>query len=163
MIQTDAAINPGNSGGALLDSEGKVIGINVAIASAGSSQGQAGSIGVGFAIPSNLAQRVADELIKDGAATHGLLGASVVDATSDPEADAEVVGALIKELTQGGAASAAGLQVGDIVTKFNGVPITGSTDLTAQVRALAAGAKTELIYVRDGRATTIEVTLGQLQ
>jgi putative serine protease PepD len=163
VIQTDAAINPGNSGGALLDSDGKVIGINVAIASAGSSSGQSGNIGVGFSIPSNLAQRIADELIKDGAATHGLLGASVVDATSDPDANAEVVGALIKELTQGGGASNAGLQVGDIVTKFNGVPITGSTDLTAQVRSLAAGAKTELVYVRDGRATTVEVTLGQLQ
>ena len=86
-----------------------------------------------------------------------------MDATSDAEADAEVVGALIKELTQGGAAESAGLQVGDIVTKFNGVPITGSTDLTAQVRALAAGAGAELVYVRDGKATTVDVTLGELQ
>ena len=65
--------------------------------------------------------------------------------------------------TPGGAAESAGLKVGDIVTKFNGVPITGSTDLTAQVRALAAGANAELTYVRDGKATTVDVTLGELQ
>jgi putative serine protease PepD len=164
VIQTDAAINPGNSGGALLDSEGQVIGINVAIASAGGSAGQSGSIGVGFAIPSNLAQRIADELIEDGSATHGLLGASVADATaSESVPDPEVVGASIEELSQGGAAEAAGLQVGDIITRLNGIPITGKTDLTAQVRALAAGADAEVTYVRDGEANTVDVTLGELQ
>jgi hypothetical protein len=97
VIQTDAAINPGNSGGALLNTDGEVIGINVAIASAGSS-GSAGSIGVGFAIPSNLAERIAKELIDNGTATHGLLGASVLDVQSDEsQADSTVVGASIKE------------------------------------------------------------------
>jgi putative serine protease PepD len=163
VIQTDAAINPGNSGGALLNTDGEVIGINVAIASAGDSAG-AGSIGVGFAIPSNLAKRIADELIETGAATHGLLGASVLDVQADEiQADSTVVGASIKEVVAGGAADTAGLKAGDIVTKFNGLPITGSTDLTAQVRALAAGATTDLTYVRDGKATTVEVTLGTLE
>jgi putative serine protease PepD len=163
VIQTDAAINPGNSGGALLNTDGEVIGINVAIATAGDSAAS-GSIGVGFAIPSNLAKRIADELIESGAATHGLLGASVLDVQSDEsQADSTVVGASIMEVVAGGAAEQAGLKIGDIVTKFNGLPITGSTDLTAQVRALAAGATTELTYVRDGKATTVDVTLGTLE
>ena len=166
VIQTDAAINPGNSGGALLDSDGNVIGINVAIASAGSTTtgSQSGSIGVGFAIPANLAQRVADEIIKNGTATHGLLGASVVDVTEDEnQKDPTVVGASIKEVTDGGAASAAGLKVGDIITQFNGLPITGKTDLTAQVRAIAAGSKATVTYVRDGKASQVDVTLGELK
>jgi putative serine protease PepD len=164
VIQTDAAINPGNSGGALLDSDGNIIGINVAIASAGSSSGAAGSIGVGFAIPSNVAKRVADELIANGAATHGLLGATVADVTEDEnQTDPTVIGASIVELTQGGAAQSAGLRAGDIITQFNGVPITGKTDLTAQVRAAAAGSEATLTYVRDGKAQTVTLTLGTLK
>jgi putative serine protease PepD len=166
VIQTDAAINPGNSGGALLNADGEVIGINVAIASAGGSSGSAasGSIGVGFAIPANLAERVSSEIIENGSATHGLLGASVVDVTEDAEqADSQTVGASIKEISQGGAADAAGLRVGDIVTGINDIPVTGKTDLTAQVRALAAGAEATVSYVRDGKTATAEVTLGALE
>ncbi|MET0782947.1 MAG: trypsin-like peptidase domain-containing protein [Leifsonia flava] len=160
VIQTDAAINPGNSGGALLNSKGELIGVNVAIASAGATTegSQSGSIGVGFAVPSNLAERVANEIIKDGAASHGLLGASVQDATS---AEAGVVGALIKEVSSDGAAEKAGLESGDIVTEFNGVPISNATDLTAQVRYLAGDAKADLSYVRDGKSETATVTLGE--
>ena len=160
VIQTDAAINPGNSGGALVDAEGKLIGINVAIASAGSSSGTAGSIGVGFSIPSNIVQRVTDEIIADGAATHGLLGASVVAASSVD--DAEISGAYIDKVTSGGAAAEAGLQKGDIVTAFNGVPITDSVDLTAQVRAAAAGSDATVTFVRDGKTQSVDVTLGAL-
>jgi putative serine protease PepD len=162
VIQTDAAINPGNSGGALVNSDGKLIGVNVAIANAGgsSSTGQSGSIGVGFAIPANLAKRVADEIIKGGTATHGLLGASVKDASSD---DSATVGAVIAEVTSGGAAAAAGLKAGDVITQFNGVPITSSTDLTAQVRALPSGSKTSLSYARGGKTASVNVTLGTLK
>jgi putative serine protease PepD len=165
VIQTDAAINPGNSGGALLNSDGAVIGINVAIASAGGSSGaQAGSIGVGFAIPSNLAQRIANEIRATGTATHGLLGASITDVTEDSkQKNRTVVGASIIQVTSGGAAASAGLQVGDIITNLNGNPITGKTDLTAQVRALAAGAKASVTYVRGGEASTVTVTLGALK
>ena len=164
VIQTDAAINPGNSGGALLDSDGKVIGINVAIASSGGNSSSAGNIGVGFAIPANLAQRIAQELMQSGKATHGLLGASVADVTEDEnQKDSQVVGASIVELTQGGAAAASGLKVGDVITGFAGIPITGKTDLTAQVRSLAAGAKATVEYVRDGKPATVDVTLGTLQ
>ena len=163
VIQTDAAINPGNSGGALLNSSAKVIGINVAIASAGqtSTSSQSGSIGVGFAIPSNLAQRIANEIIKDGKATHGLLGASVQDISST--SNSTVVGASIKEISPGGAADKAGLKAGDVVTVFNGVPIASSTDLTAQVRFLAAGSSTSLSYVRGGNSSSVNVTLGALK
>jgi len=165
VIQTDAAINPGNSGGALLNSDGSVIGINVAIASSGSTtSGQSGSIGVGFAIPSNVAGRVAKEIIASGTATHGLLGASVADVTEDAtQKNSKVVGASIVEITQGGAAEAAGLKVGDVVTNFNGIPISGKTDLTAQVRAMAAGSKGTVTYVRVGTASTVDVKLGTLK
>ena len=116
VIQTDAAINHGNSGGALVNAKGELIGINVAIASSGSSE-ESGSIGIGFAIPANIAQRVSEEIIADGAASHGLLGASVRDAASVENAD--VSGAYIAEVTGGGAAAAGGLKADDVVTAFN--------------------------------------------
>ncbi|WP_051973475.1 S1C family serine protease [Cryobacterium sp. MLB-32] len=159
VIQTDAAINPGNSGGALLNARGELIGVNVAIASAGSTSGSgsaSGSIGVGFSIPSNLAQRVSDEIIASGSATHGLLGASVTDSKTGS------VGALINEVSSGGGAEGAGLQKGDIVTNLGGFPITDANDLTAQVRALAAGAQATATYIRDGKTYTTNVTVGSL-
>lgn len=166
VIQTDAAINPGNSGGALLDSAGKVIGINVAIASAGgtNSTDTSGNIGVGFAIPSNLVKRVAMELKDNGSATHGLLGASVRDVSSDTAlTSSSTVGAVVAEVTDGGAAQKAGIQKGDVVVKFNDSPITGATDLTAQVRSVAAGSTAKVTYVRGGNAATVTVTLGSLK
>jgi putative serine protease PepD len=163
VIQTDAAINPGNSGGALLNSSGELIGINVAIASAGETSSSSGNIGVGFAVPSNLAQRVAEEIIENGTATHGLLGASVLDVTEDSDiTDSLTVGASVKEVSDGGAASAAGIKVGDVITGINGLPVTGKTDLTAQIRSLAAGSTATVTYVRSGKTYSTEVTLGAL-
>ena len=160
VIQTDAAINPGNSGGALLNGAGELIGVNVAIASAG--EAASGNIGVGFAVPSNLAKRVSDEIIATGKATHGLLGASIVDVTEDEkQIDSATVGASIIEIVDG-AAKDAGLQVGDVITGIDGLPITGKTDLTAQVRALAAGASAEVTFVRDGDTKKVTVILGEL-
>ncbi|MDJ0349020.1 trypsin-like peptidase domain-containing protein [Cryobacterium sp. PH29-G1] len=161
VIQTDAAINPGNSGGALLNASGELIGINVAIASAGSttSSSVAGSIGVGFSIPSNFAKRISDEIIANGTATHGLLGASVKDASSSTSS---TVGALISDVTTGGAAEKAGLAADDVITNFNGVPITDAIDLTAQVRVLPAGGTADVTYVRDGKSITVSVTVGEL-
>ncbi|WP_253941353.1 S1C family serine protease [Microbacterium sp. SYP-A9085] len=163
VIQTDAPINPGNSGGALVDGQGRIVGINVAIASTGSttSSSQSGSIGVGFSIPSDIAQRVAKEIIDTGAATHGLLGASVRDASSIQ--GATITGAAIVEVTAGGGADGAGLRAGDVVTAFNGVPVGSAVDLTAQVRAAAAGSKATVTYVRDGASHTTDVTLGTLK
>ena len=162
VIQTDAPINPGNSGGALLDSDGKLIGINVAIASTGSSGGsaQSGSIGVGFAIPASLAQRISSEIIKNGAGSHGLLGASVTTATSSTSS---VVGAQIFEVTSGSGADKAGLKKGDVVTSFNGVRIANSVDLTAQVRSLAPGSVAKLSYTRGSDSSAVSVTLGTLK
>ncbi len=163
VIQTDAAINPGNSGGALVDDEGKLIGINVAIASAGgssSSGSQSGNIGVGFSIPSDIAKRISQEIIDNGSATHGLLGASVQDASGIQ--GATTTGAYVAEAVSGGAAQAAGLAKGDIIIKVDGIPVTNSIDLTAQVRALAAGSKAEITYLRNGQEKTAEVTLGTM-
>jgi len=161
VIQTDAAINPGNSGGALVNSAGELVGINVAIANAGGTSTTGGSIGVGFAIPADLAKRVADELIENGVATHGLLGATVRTASST---DGSIVGAVIANengIVPGGAAEGAGLQPGDIVTEFGGAPITSSVDLTAQVRLHGAGDEVELTFVRGNDSITVTVTLGE--
>ena len=162
VIQTDAAINPGNSGGALVNGDGKLIGINVAIASTGgsSSSSPAGSIGVGFSIPSVIVKRISDEIMENGKATHGLLGAMVGDAAAQP--NVTMLGAYIIEVTSGGPADAAGLKKGDVVTSFNGFPVTDATDLIAQVRALAAGSTAPIVYVRDGKTISAEVTLGSL-
>jgi len=161
VIQTDAAINPGNSGGALVNSDGKLIGVNVAIASAGSSSSeQSGNIGVGFAIPSNIAKRIAGEIIADGKATHGLLGATVQDASG--QKGATVVGAAIASVSNGGAAANAGIQAGDVVTGFNGNPITDASDLTAQVRSVAGGSSATLTINRNGKSQEVTVTLGTL-
>lgn len=171
VIQTDAAINPGNSGGALVDSQGRLIGINVAIATAGQASGsssESGSIGVGFAIPANIAKRVSSEIIENGSAAHGLLGATVRDASS--MRGATVSGAVITApndgssgVVNGGAAQKAGLKDGDVITEFNGVPVSSATDLTAQVRAQAAGSTVKIVYVRSGKTYTTEATLGRLK
>ena len=161
VIQTDAAINPGNSGGALVDGDGRLIGINVAIATAGGASTEAGSIGVGFAIPSNVAERVSNEIIDTGSASHGLLGATVGPAAAAEGATR--AGALIDEVSPGGAAANAGLRSGDVITEFNGVTITDQVDLTAQVRALAGGSEATLTYVRGDREQTATVTLGELE
>ena len=165
VIQTDAAINPGNSGGALVNSKGQLIGINVAIASTGSSSSSSnGNIGVGFSIPSNVAKRVADEIIQNGVASHGLLGAMVTDQPFNAKSTSSFsIGALNKEVTKGGPAEAAGLLPGDLVTKFNGQSILDAGDLTAAVRWEAAQAKATLEYVRNGETKTMTVTLGSLK
>jgi len=96
-----------------------------------------------------------------GKATHGLLGASVADVDTT-KSTSTVVGAAIAEVTSGGAAKVAGLKAGDVITNFNGIPIAGKNDITAQVRAAAAGSKATVTYVRDGKAATVDVTLGTL-
>ncbi|MDY6051920.1 MAG: trypsin-like peptidase domain-containing protein [Rothia sp. (in: high G+C Gram-positive bacteria)] len=162
VIQTDAAVNPGNSGGALINSEGEVIGINVAIASTDSSSTSAsGNIGVGFAIPINYAKRVSQEIINQGSATHGMLGAMV--STSPANKDSSRAfgdGAHIQEVIRGGAAETAGLKSGDIVTAVNGRNISEAIELTAAVRQAAAGDTVTLTVDRNGSLQQIPVTLG---
>jgi putative serine protease PepD len=156
VIQTDASINPGNSGGALLNTAGELIGINVAIASSGSS---AGSIGVGFALPSNLVKRISSELIDSGTSRHGRIGA-MVGTVGGSEG---VVGALVKEVDAGSPAAMAGLKADDVITVFNGIPIRNGIDVTAQVRSLRPGETVEMVVVRGGNSRTLTVTVGSLE
>lgn len=160
VIQTDASINPGNSGGALLNARGQLIGINVAIASTASTQDTAGSVGLGFAIPSNLAKRVADSLIAGDEVSHGKLGVGITDAGSD--AAAVQSGALIKDVTAGGPGAEAGLKAGDVVTSVNGIPVMDGTSLSALVRYHPAGTTVKIEYVRDGKVSTTSAKLGSL-
>lgn len=161
VIQTDAAINPGNSGGALVNEKGELVGVNVAIATAGSSLGSgAGSIGVGFAIPSNTAKRIATEIMQTGKASHALLGALVSDATNSDASASFKVGALVEEVTAGGAAQVGGIKAKDIIVKFNNRAITSAGELTAAVRQQPAGAKATVELIRDGKTLSINVTLG---
>jgi putative serine protease PepD len=162
VIQTDAAINPGNSGGALVNENGELVGINVAIASAGSGS-QSGNIGVGFAIPSNTAKRIAAEIIKTGTASHGLLGAAVSDAASSEGAAAFTVGAKIEELTSGGAAEKYGLKVGDVIKAVNGKEVTSASELTAAIRNEPAGAKVTISLLRNGTERSVTVVLGDAE
>lgn len=161
VLQTDAAVNPGNSGGALVNSKGEVIGVNVAIASTDSSSSSGGNIGVGFAIPINYAQRIAKDLIDNGEASHGMLGASV--STSPANDDASQVfgdGARIEEVNSGGPAQEAGLKSGDVITSFDGKPISEASELTAAVRQVEPGTSVKVTVNRGGSSQEFEVTLG---
>jgi putative serine protease PepD len=163
VIQTDASINPGNSGGALLNGSGELIGINVAIASAASANGTAGSDGLGFAIPANLATRVADEIIAGDQPSHGLLGATVADSTQDTDEDANHAGGLLVELVRGGAADEAGLKSGDVITAVDGVAAVDGTSVSALIRMHAGGSTITIDYTRGGEAGQTEATLGTLE
>jgi putative serine protease PepD len=161
VIQTDAAINPGNSGGALVNSKGEIIGVNVAIASAGSdSASSSGNIGVGFSIPINHARRVAQEIIDTGKVSHGQLGVSVKDKSSTSSSSGFSVGADVATVESGSAAANAGIKVGDVITRFNDLTISEPNQLTAAVREQAAGAKVKITVQRDGQEQTLDVTLG---
>ena len=162
VIQTDAAINPGNSGGALVNSKGEVIGVNVAIASAGgdSSSSTSGNIGVGFSVPINNAKRVAQEIIDNGKATHGQFGVSVKSKSSTSSSSSFSVGAEVATVESGSAAAKAGLKVGDVVTKFNDLVISDPNQLTAAVREQPAGATVKVTFQRGGQEQQVDVTLG---
>jgi putative serine protease PepD len=161
VIQTDAAINPGNSGGALVNSSGEVIGVNVAIASAGSSASStSGNIGVGFSIPINHAKRVAQEIIDTGKASHGQLGVSVKKKTASSAASGFSVGADVATVEADSAAGKAGIKVGDVITKFNDLAIGEPEQLTAAVREQPAGSSVKITVLRNGKEQTFDVTLG---
>ncbi|MEU2668594.1 trypsin-like peptidase domain-containing protein [Streptomyces sp. NPDC007164] len=163
-LQTDASINPGNSGGPLLDARGAVIGINSAIQSTGSSVGQtqAGSIGLGFAIPINQATNVAQQLIKTGKPVYPVIGATVA-------MDEKTGGAVIPDqgvggttaVSKDGPADRAGLKPGDVITKFNDTAIDSGPTLIGEIWTHKPGDRVTLTYTRDGRTATAEVTLGE--
>ena len=160
VIQTDAAINPGNSGGALVNTKGEIIGVNVAIASAGGDSASSGNIGVGFSIPINHAKRVAQEIISTGKATHGQFGVSVKQKTASSSASGFSVGAEVATVEPGSAADKAGVKVGDVVTKFQNLAISDPNQLTAAVREQPAGASVKVTVLRDGKEQQLDVTLG---
>ncbi|PZM96166.1 MAG: peptidase S1 [Actinobacteria bacterium] len=150
LLQTDAPINPGNSGGPLVNTKAEVIGINTAIATSGHGQG---NIGLGFAIPSNKAKVVAEALRKGEKISHPFIGVSVTRAPSG--------GALISAVTPNGPAERAGLQTGDIVTRFGDKEINDSDELVAAVQSGKVGDRVQVTYIRDGETRTTTVTLAE--
>jgi len=158
FVQTDAAINPGNSGGALVDSQGRVIGINTAILSR-----SGGFNGVGFAIPINFARSLAEQLVSTGKIRRGFMGVTTQPLDSDLAAQFGVEqGALVTDVTSGSPADKAGFKSGDIITKVNGQPIADSRRLQLAIVRLAPGTEVEIEYVRDGETETATFALGEL-
>lgn len=158
-IQTSAAINPGNSGGALVDATGKLVGINSSIASLSSGSGQAGSIGIGFAIPVGEVQTVADQLISNGSAQHASLGVSVADAQVTQGA-ATISGAGIRQVVAGSPAASAGLQAGDLVTAVDGRAIDAADGLVGAVRGSAVGSTITMTVInQSGQTREVKATL----
>lgn len=166
-VQIDAAVNPGNSGGPTFNAAGEVIGINSSIATAGSSDSSgSGSIGIGFAIPSNLVKRVADEIVKDGSVKHVALGVTVktdtVEADGVTRAGARITSSATgNAVVKGGPADKAGLKSGDTIVAFDGHAVNSTASLLGFVRATALGDKATLTIVRDGKTMDVDVTLDQ--
>ncbi|MBW3085528.1 hypothetical protein KEM60_01728 [Austwickia sp. TVS 96-490-7B] len=158
-IQTSAAINPGNSGGALVDGQGRLIGINSSIATMGAQPGQqGGNIGIGFAIPVNEVKNVSGQLIATGKAKHALLGVTVDDTVADDGKDKRAA-AKIASTSPGSAADKAGLKVGDPVIAVDNEPVDSGLALSAQIRERQVGDTVTLTVVRDGKRQDIKVTL----
>ena len=160
-IQTDASINRGNSGGPLFDMKGNVVGINTAIFSQ-----SGGSVGIGFAVSSNLAKQVTDQLKQYGRTKRGWLGVLIQEIT---EEIAETLGmktargALVSSATQGGPAEKAGVKTGDVIIKFNDIEIKNMKELPKVVAGTNVGKSVPLVILRDGKELTLNVTLGELE
>jgi len=160
FIQTDAAINPGNSGGALVDSEGRLIGINTAILSR-----SGGNQGIGFAIPSNLARDVAQDLVRDGRVTRGYLGVMIQDVTPALAKEFKLKenhGALVGEVTEHSPAEKAGLKEGDVILEFNGKKVSDSRHLKLEVARTQPGESVPLKVLRDGSTKNLEVAVKEM-
>src|ERR1700734_1245978 len=159
FIQTDASINPGNSGGALVNLRGELVGINSAILS-----GSGGNIGIGFAIPVNMAKGVMDQLIKYGQVKRGVLGVNIYDVTPDVAKEfglAESSGALVAGVAQGSAAERAGIKTGDIITSINGATMKDATELRNTIGMLRIGDKVEIGLLRDGKAHQVTALVSE--
>ncbi|MGH7950496.1 MAG: DegQ family serine endoprotease [Limisphaerales bacterium] len=160
FIQTDAAINPGNSGGALVDAEGRLVGINTWIATS-----SGGNEGVGFAVPINMARYVMDQLISSGKVTRGYLGIGLQDVTPDLAEEFNLSsdkGALVNDVLTNTPAEKAGIQSGDVIIAFNDKPIADANSLQLAVSDCAPGSRATIKVIRDGREKTFTVKLGDL-
>ena len=159
FIQTDAAINVGNSGGALINLKGELVGINTAIFS-----GRGGNIGIGFAIPINMARQIMDQLLTHGEIQRGRIGVQIQDLIPDlAEAlgTSHERGAVVAQVIPGTPAEAAGIQIGDVIVEMNGEPVVGSSDLRNKVGLLRVGDAVRLTIERDGKPMTIELAVGE--
>jgi putative serine protease PepD len=159
-IQTDAAINPGNSGGALVDCAGRLVGVPTAGATVPNAQGASGNIGIGFAIPSDFARTISDELIAKGSVTHSSFGVQVVPtaAISGPRSGPD--GLFVTAVQPGGPAATAGLTEGDVITGLDGERVTGTEQLQALTLTRRPGEVVKVTYARDGAEHDTDVTLG---
>jgi serine protease Do len=165
FIQTDAAINPGNSGGAMIDLHGNLVGINTAIIPGEGMDGQGGNLGIGFAIPINMARNVMNQLIEHGKVERGYLGIYVQAVTPEIAKQfnrSEGGGALVGQVESGGPAAKAGLKRGDIILQLNGKEVSDSEGLSTQIANTAPGTTVQLKVFRDGKTQDIPVTLGEL-
>ena len=161
FIQTDAAINPGNSGGALVDAEGRLIGINTAILSR-----SGGNQGIGFAVPVNLARMVMESLIKDGRVVRGFMGVNIQDVTPrlarEFDLKDDFSGVIVADVTPNSPAQKAGIKSGDVLLEFNGKPVRDTRHLKLQVAQTAPGTKVPVKVLRDGEQKTLELAVKEL-
>ncbi|MFL6352252.1 MAG: Do family serine endopeptidase [Bryobacteraceae bacterium] len=165
FIQTDASINPGNSGGALINARGELIGMNTMILTGGGASfgGEGGNVGIGFAVPSNMAKQVMDQITKTGKVSRGYMGVTLQTVTPDLAQQfglKEPHGAIVGDVTPGAPGSKAGLKSGDVITAIDGKKVEGSDDLTMDVVSDAPGSTVSLDIVRNGQPTKVSVTLG---
>ncbi len=164
-IQTDAAINPGNSGGPLLNLDGKVVGINTAIISPGGRSYWAGNVGIGFAIPINMAKSIYKQLVETGKVARGFLGVGIQDLTAENAPffglKQDTKGVLVPEVTKGSAAEKAGLKPGDVIIELNGKPIEAAKELQGRVGSLKPDTDVELVVLRDGKRETVSAKLSE--
>ncbi len=159
FIQTDASINPGNSGGPLINLKGEVIGINTAILSGGE-----GNVGIGFAIPINMAHRVMEQLITHGKVSHGQIGIGIQDVTPELKGALNIdvdAGAIVTQVTKGGPADQAGIRQGDVVVKFDGKDVASAASLRVMVGFKAVGDRTDVELIRKGKRMTVPVTIAE--
>ena len=162
-IQTDASINPGNSGGPLIDLRGRLIGVNTAIIGGGKG---GGSLGIGFAIPSNLARRVMDQIIRYGNVRRGRLGIVIQDLTPALARKYSVPatgGAVVRTVSPRTAAARAGLRAGDVIVAVNGKSVRGSSDLRTRIGTMRVGARVRLKLYRRGALRTIAAVIGEFR
>ena len=159
FVQTDASINPGNSGGALVDLNGRLVGINTAIISR-----TGGNIGIGFAIPSNMMKSVMQQLIKYGEVKRGVLGVNIQTLTPDIAESlglSKTQGALVSQVVDGSAAEKAGIKAGDVITAINGKPVKDAAALRNAIGMMRIGEKVEVTLVRDGKPRTVTAVVAE--